>query len=337
MKVYFCINESGLIHYIDHLRAAVRSSRQIGRLDPHILFDGDPTQLMEALGDYEVTIHRLQCSIAADIARTEETTGWYRGVAEGALLRLEIPIIETHDEYVLYCDCDTIFTREVALSSFKPRFFAAAPGHNPNIWNTICSGVLLINVKNMRAEYSGYMRYAAEHLGRPHYYDQEVLNEYFIGRIDRLPIEYHWKTYWGSNPLAFIVHFHGVKRLHLDWFNDQKKMSELKAAFPYILFENDGFKYYREIFDSISSDNSITFIKLILYNPGGITRLILRRVMKIIYIFTIENVPSDFDEEAYLYNNPDVAIGVYNGCIRSGWSHYRTFGRQEGRPGIPAK
>ncbi|MDJ0449721.1 hypothetical protein [Methylocystis sp. JR02] len=333
MKVYFCINESGLVHYIDHLRAAVRSARQIGRLEPHILFDGDPAILKEALAGCEAAIHRQKSSIADEIAQTEETAEWRRGVAEGALLRLEIPVVETDDDYVLYCDCDTLFTRAVDLSGVKPRFLAAAPGHNPNEWDMICSGVLLLNVKNMRAEYPRYMKYAAANLGRPAYYDQEVLNEYFVGRIDRLPIEYHWKTYWGANPLAYIVHFHGLKRTHLAWMSDPIRRAELKKLYFLIMFENDGFDYYGKVFDSIAVNEAPSFARLILGRLNDVLKFSFRRARKLFYRLLMENVPSTFDETSYLYNNPDIAIGVYNGAIRSGWSHYRVHGKLEGRPG----
>lgn len=33
----------------------------------------------------------------------------------------------------------------------------------------------------------------------------------YKGRWDRLAPEYNWKPYWGLNPNAKIVHFHGIK------------------------------------------------------------------------------------------------------------------------------
>jgi GT2 family glycosyltransferase len=44
----------------------------------------------------------------------------------------------------------------------------------------------------------------------------------------------------------------------------------------------------------------------------------------------------DFDEEAYLQLNPDVAAAVRSGEFRSGYYHYRMFGSREGRP-IPGE
>ena len=41
--------------------------------------------------------------------------------------------------------------------------------------------------------------------------------------------------------------------------------------------------------------------------------------------------PGDFDENAYLFNNPDVAKGVKEGDVWSGYMHYLLYGRTEGR------
>lgn len=40
----------------------------------------------------------------------------------------------------------------------------------------------------------------------------------------------------------------------------------------------------------------------------------------------------EFDEDVYLQANPDVALAVEKGRIRSGEQHYRLFGKAEGRP-----
>src|SRR4051812_20342063 len=47
--------------------------------------------------------------------------------------------------------------------------------------------------------------------------------------------------------------------------------------------------------------------------------------------------PRQFDEEAYLEANPDVARAVAAKVIGSGWLHYVHHGRTEGRPlGTPS-
>ncbi len=41
--------------------------------------------------------------------------------------------------------------------------------------------------------------------------------------------------------------------------------------------------------------------------------------------------PPDFDEEAYLQQNPDVAEAVVAGVFPSGFAHYFQLGHREGR------
>src|SRR5262249_23768860 len=45
------------------------------------------------------------------------------------------------------------------------------------------------------------------------------------------------------------------------------------------------------------------------------------------------NVPPDFDEDAYLFLNPDVAAAVNHGAFPSGYAHWSRIGRFEGRGG----
>ncbi|MGH9664922.1 MAG: glycosyltransferase family 4 protein, partial [Bryobacteraceae bacterium] len=47
--------------------------------------------------------------------------------------------------------------------------------------------------------------------------------------------------------------------------------------------------------------------------------------------------PAAFDEDAYLFHNPDVAAAVRNGVFPSGFSHWLRAGKKEGRGGIPEK
>jgi len=46
-------------------------------------------------------------------------------------------------------------------------------------------------------------------------------------------------------------------------------------------------------------------------------------------------IPADFDEDAYLFLNPDVAAAIEKGLFPSAYSHWNSFGRKEGRGGGP--
>src|SRR5262245_29736611 len=49
----------------------------------------------------------------------------------------------------------------------------------------------------------------------------------------------------------------------------------------------------------------------------------------------IGSAPAEFDEEAYLKLNADVAAAVRSGQLASAWEHVVNFGYQEHRQGIP--
>src|SRR5205807_8051275 len=47
------------------------------------------------------------------------------------------------------------------------------------------------------------------------------------------------------------------------------------------------------------------------------------------------DIPADFDEDAYLFLNPDIAAAVEQGLLPSGYSHWIATGRKAGRGGGP--
>jgi hypothetical protein len=360
MKWYTCINEESLVGYLEHLRVAIASAKAVGGLEPHVIFDGDPKKLIEAVGHSDFHIHQRQCGLKREIEATPPRAGWSPRLANGALLRLEIPFIEPSERYVLYTDCDVLFTGRVELEAFSPRYFAAAPGHHPFNWLDICSGVMLLNAPAMHSEYSRVMDVLRNNLGRPHYYDQEALNTVFRGRWDRLPLEAHWKPYWGPNPDATIVHYHGPKRNYAVEF--ARRTLEECADYPedyLILYQTskEGYAYYDRLFSLFLEPgfDREEFEKLrgepILASSGGggsSLRSAVRNWRKALSGARASVAPTppklvtnwanvehptkeNFDEASYLAVNADVARGLFEGAFRSGWEHFTKFGRKEGR------
>ena len=70
---------------------------------------------------------------------------------------------------------------------------------------------MMMNLNTMRRDYEGLMARSREMLGGDTPYDQLALNDFYAGCWDHLPLEWNWKPYWGHNPDAKIVHFHGPK------------------------------------------------------------------------------------------------------------------------------
>jgi hypothetical protein len=335
MKLYMCINERSLDGYAEHLRAAINSASNIGALEPHILFDGDPARLARAIGHERYAVHFCKSALWREIQETDEVTGWTRQVAEGALMRLEIPIIEKEDDVVLYTDADVIFTGAVRLKE-KPAFIAAAPGHNPLIWEDICSGVMLLNIRNLRGQYDAYLACARENLGKPHFYDQEVLNAFFTGRFDRLDLEYHWKTYWGSNPFARIVHFHGPKRSQIAaLLASNRGADRLAEIFKILHMQEAGLRHYAALFDLFKDETIKNPWALAAFNRAEYGRFGANALRGWLRRRSAGAPPVDFDEAFYRYTNHDVAIALHHGWIPSGWWHFDRVGRSEGRIGHP--
>jgi hypothetical protein len=213
MKWYFSLSEASINRpehgWRDLIRVAVLSARRNTSFHPHMLYDGEENEFTAELRAMGVTVIRRRVSFYDALA----TRGaGYLAIASGAFLRVEIPEIEREEEVILYTDCDVIF-RSNPVFSEKPDFFAAAPqtsiGDYANDMNT---GVMLMNLPALRAELPEFRRFIIRllHHGLPGC-DQENYRRFYAGRWSPLDARYNWKPYWGSNPNAVIVHWHGPK------------------------------------------------------------------------------------------------------------------------------
>lgn len=212
---YFATNDAGIRHFDRCIRVAVKSARKNTDLKPICLYSGDGNPFIDQLAADGVEVVKHKSRLLDAINATENANGWHRDIATGANLRLDIPLIEKTEKFVLYTDCDVMFLRHPEMSS-EPEFFAAAPEDRPDNWKYVNTGVMIINVESMRKEHAALVEYAAPRLNQLTLmgggtYDQGILNSYFKRRWSRLPLEMNWKPYWGVNPNASIIHFHGPK------------------------------------------------------------------------------------------------------------------------------
>ncbi len=213
MKWFFALNADTMDHH-DHdwdsmIKAAVCSARRNTWLQPHFIFDGPPstfTRDLERLG-VKMIYHRVSLYEKMQ----EQGPKFPMAISAGSYLRIDIPLLEPEEDFVLYTDCDVIFRKQPAVMRLRPQFFACVPQTQRGSYEDMNSGVMLINVKAMRRELPGFSRYIVENLSRLGNHDQTALIEYFSGRYDLLPDELNWKSYWGVNDAAEIVHFHGPK------------------------------------------------------------------------------------------------------------------------------
>jgi hypothetical protein len=214
MKWYFAINQQGTGNEAGALaRLAVRSARKTTNLEPYLLYRGERSQFTAWMEDQGVTIIDVLPQYETSLQRAI-TEGWYPSAWTGHWLRTEICNVELEDEFVLYTDVDVIFLKPIELSGVRPRFFACAPEMNINERAHFNTGVMVMNVPALRADYPR-LRAAIEHRfstgARTPFHDQTIYNSVYHGLQDQLDPIYNWKPYWPANPKAAIFHFHGPK------------------------------------------------------------------------------------------------------------------------------
>jgi hypothetical protein len=244
MKWYFTFNERVTGWLGDMIKAAVVSAKHYTDLEPHCIYDGRDNPLTDWLTAQGVTLHRRKVWFADEL--TSEAVIAQNGVngfdppaAAGFYLVLEVPRVETEDEFVLFTDCDVIFNGPVALHEIRPKFLAAVP-EVPDLMASLPadvagtafnSGVILMNVPAMRNMSSTILDLLRQHgfyrvPGRGATYDQAILNEAYQGRWEHLPDRYNWRAFWVENDDARIIHFHGPKpqqiRAFLEKSNERK-------------------------------------------------------------------------------------------------------------------
>jgi hypothetical protein len=140
--------------------------------------------------------------------------GAFKAHSIGHWLRIALPLVEQDHEFVLYTDCDVIFLRRVNWEAVRPKTFAGAPEFKADNWNYFNSGVMVLNIPQLRATYPAFEAHIISRITDPSwsfYDDQVALNEAYRGAWDKLDPGLNWKPYWGFNSRAGILHFHGPK------------------------------------------------------------------------------------------------------------------------------
>lgn len=219
-KWYFAVSESSLGRNMHDwqtlILAAVTSCLVRTDLKPTLIYDGKRTSFIDLLESLGVTIIFHRVSIYPELARASLRRPGYLPIASGAFLRIDIPEIETSDEFVLYTDCDVVFRRQPSFSFSPPALFAAAPETNKsNYEEDMNSGVLVLNVPEMKKSLPAFRESIVANLenGWPGA-DQAHFRHFYRGLWGHLPLRMNWKPYW-TNPSdgVEIEHWHGPKPL----------------------------------------------------------------------------------------------------------------------------
>ncbi len=213
MNWYFALSESSIDRpdheWRDMIRVAVHSAKQHTQLRPHMLYDGEESPFVAELRTAGVNVIRHRVGFYDALEQHGTHNPAYLSIASGAFLRFDIPLIET-GEFALYTDCDVVFQcRPNFYTATKPVLFAASSQSSLNPATDMNSGVMLINVPAMRADYLALVEFTRSNLSLG--LDQEILRVFYEGRYQPMDRSLNWKPYWGVNPLAQIIHFHGPK------------------------------------------------------------------------------------------------------------------------------
>lgn len=251
MKWFLALNRHspGFPQYADLVRVAVRTARTHTALDPHLLYDGPDDPLLDELSAAGVRVIRRRSFLHDQLREIADRTQNPNclTIGAGTFLRLELPALAVEqgwdDRFVLYTDVDVMFVADPlpALRRMAPRYFAAAREDRSDRLS-LNAGVMLMNLPALRKRDAAFRAYVVRHL--EHFtrraWDQDAYRTFYSTRLTsdpagderlrrwtrwlrrrhwtELSAELNWRPYWGPNPAAAIVHFHGPKPQQVPYF-----------------------------------------------------------------------------------------------------------------------
>ncbi len=250
MKWFFALNECGnqFENYSKLLKVAVHTARKFTSLEPYFLYDGEENSLIEWLKKRGVNVINCRTFLYEKLKKIaqERCDPNYLGIGAGAFLRTEIPRLTAEvgitDQYVLYTDVDVMFLSEVTdvLSNMFPQYFATAPESSLNNYNSMNSGVMLMNLETLRKTDAKFRDFMSEKIEKlvDMAWDQGAYKRFYKSRFfgfkwDKLPPEFNWKPYWHENPVAKIIHFHGPKPYQKEVLAAPNVPEHLKILLPF--------------------------------------------------------------------------------------------------------
>lgn len=226
MQWFFALTEDSTAFrpYAEMIMVAVHTARRFTSLVPHCIYDGGENEFTDWLTKHDVRIIRYRSFLRAALTELGRQKGnpHLAAAISGAFSRVELPDLVTDlgsPSRVLYTDCDVIFCGEVVpeLEAHRCEYFAVAPESTLGDYVNMNTGVMLMNVDRLRESLPEFREYISKNLAdlERESWDEAAYRWYYRNENgplwDQLRPELNWKPYWGDNPEARIIHFHGPK------------------------------------------------------------------------------------------------------------------------------
>lgn len=207
MKWYFACNDKSP-DFFPLIKAAVNSAMKNTDLEPHFIYDGEENELTQWLKEHRVKVIHHRVSFYDALEKHYDAK--MLAIASGAFLRCDIPTIEKDDEIVLYTDCDVLFLNDFKID-IRPKYFACSSQVSKNNFTDFNTGVMIMNVKELRKSHEKFCSFIVKNLGMLNTFDQTAYQIFYGGKNTNLPTIYNHKPYWGVDKNAVILHYHGCK------------------------------------------------------------------------------------------------------------------------------
>lgn len=257
-KWYFCLNARGFDFGLPLVKIAVSSARANTDLSPHCIYAGSNPDHVAQLRDLGITVVSHKSSLDRDL-RTGYGSDYSK--FDGHWLRVDLPDIERHAEFVLYSDIDVMFLGPPVVSRW-PRLIAAAPQDDRSERRYFNSGVMILNLPGLRRVQNSFKRAIQQRLNNNFIYpahDQESYNRFFgpswknrLLRRSFCPLDErnNWKPYWGIHKDARIVHFHGPKARDIRVFSGAGGQPEQEYLLKIWRRNTAAYAHYSDLSDS---------------------------------------------------------------------------------------
>jgi lipopolysaccharide biosynthesis glycosyltransferase len=211
---FICLNDL----YQEQAKVAVATAEICKNFKRYCLYNGNDEAFVRFLESYEVTVIRGECAIHDEIHEYVSDPNEVR-TACSTYLRLDVPVVlkklEVKASHYLYTDVDVLFQSDPyeLLNSYLPETFAAAGENakNCDVSKHFNAGVLWCNSEYMLETYDALITSITDKQFKFAGRDQGALNSFYKTSVKKLSDLLNWKTYWGINDDASIIHYHGMQ------------------------------------------------------------------------------------------------------------------------------